>query len=67
VLVPGLAYPTARAFWADEALGIMRPTYLESGAEVMRWDEFGNRIDYKDVRVEVSGTTTVAVIVAGRP
>ena len=66
VLVPGLSHPTARALWADEALGIMSPKYLEAGADVMRWDEFGNRIRYEDVRVDVKGISRVSVVVAGR-
>jgi hypothetical protein len=67
VLVPGLYLPTAWAFWDDEAIGITQPAYLEAGADVMRWDEFGNQIRYEDVPVEVKGTSVVSVIVAGRP
>ena len=66
VLVPGLSHPTARAFWAEEALGIMRPAYLKAGSDVLRWKEFGNRIPYEYARVEVSGTARVSVVVAGR-
>jgi hypothetical protein len=44
VLAPGLYLPTAWAFCDDEAIGITQPVYLEAGADVMRSDEFGNRI-----------------------
>jgi hypothetical protein len=67
VLVPGLSHPMARVFWDDEAIGIMRPAYIEAGGQVIRYDEFGNRIPYDKVRVTVSGTPRVSVSVAGRP
>ena len=39
---------------------------LKASAEVMRWDEFGNRIRYEDVWVEVKGSSRVSVMVAGQ-
>ena len=66
VLVAGISDPQVQVSWGDEGFGTFRPTYVEPGGLLISYDEFGNRIPYDQVTVEVRGVPHVAVNVSQR-
>jgi hypothetical protein len=66
LLVAGISDPRVQVSWGTEGLGIFRPRYVEPGELLISYDEFGNRIPYDQVTVEVRGVPHVAVNVSQR-
>lgn len=66
VLVAGISYPQVHVSWGTEGFGTFTPTYVKPGGELIKYDEFGNRIPYDQVSVEVRGVPHVAVNVSRR-
>jgi hypothetical protein len=64
-LVAGISDPRVQVSW-DDGFGAFRPTYVEPGELLISYDEFGNRIPYDQVTVEVRGVPHVAVNVSRR-
>jgi hypothetical protein len=66
VLVAGISNPRVQVTGGGETFGTFRPTYVEPGALLISYDEFGNRIPFDEVTVEVRGVPHVAVNVSRR-
>ncbi len=65
-LVSGISDPKVQVTGGAETFGTMRPTYIEPGELLINYDEFGNRIPFDEVKVEVRGVPHVAVNVSRR-
>jgi len=66
VLVAGISHPTVQVSGGGEVFGTFRPTYVEPRGELISYTEFGNRIPYDKVSVEVRSVPHVAVNVSRR-
>ena len=66
VLVAGISDPKVQVTGGGETFGTFRPQYIEPGELLISYDEFGNRIPYDQVKVNVRGVPRVAVNVSRR-
>ena len=66
VLVAGISDPKVQVTGGGETFGTVSPTYIEPGELLISYDEFGNRVPYNEVNVEVRGVPHVAVNVSQR-
>lgn len=66
VLVGGISHPRVQVSGGGEVFGTFRPSYVEPRGELISYAEFGNRIPFDQVNVEVRGVPHVAVNVSRR-
>jgi hypothetical protein len=66
VLVAGISHPGVQVSGGGEVFGTFSPAYVAPGEELISYEEFGNRIPFDQVNVEVRGVPHVAVNVSRR-